>query len=223
MKQTVIRFVAIEIDNIKNVKHGRIEFAETRTGNILGIYGQNGSGKTVVIDCMVLLKSLFSGKKIPSRFYYYINAQSETAHVKYCFEIRTDFGKSYAEYEVELLKNGESSFFISKEKLSVREYTEGRSTRLTPVFDYQKGDKDLFRPRKYYSYFENKKNIESMVALRIAQQATEDFNEEKQKPEVGSFLFSKKAQNVFAQAEDDAKKYSVLAAFCRTMGCMIWQ
>lgn len=206
MKQTVIRFVAIEIDNIKNVKHGRIEFAETRTGNILGIYGQNGSGKTVVIDCMVLLKSLFSGKKIPSRFYYYINAQSETAHVKYCFEIRTDFGKSYAEYEVELLKNGESSFCISKEKLSVREYTEGRSTRLTPVFDYQKGDKDLFRPRKYYSYFENKKNIESMVALRIAQQATEDFNEEKQKPEVGSFLFSKKAQEVFAQAEGDVEK-----------------
>ena len=177
MKQNVIRLVAIEINNIKNVKYGRLELSKSRKGSILGIYGQNGSGKTVVVDCMVLLKCLFSGKKIPSHFYYYINSQSETAQVKYCFEIRTDYGESYAEYEIGLLKNGESSFCINKEKLSVRECVEGKATRLTPVFDYQKGEKELFRLRKYYSYFENKKNMENMVALGIAQQATENYNE----------------------------------------------
>ncbi len=218
MKQNVIRLVAMEIDNIKNVKHGRIELAKSRRGSILGIYGQNGSGKTVIVDCMVLLKSLFSGKRIPPQFYYYINAQSEAAHVKYCFEIRADFGESYAEYEVELLKNGKSSFCVSKEKLSVRESAEGKTTRLTPVFDYQKGEKELFRPRKYYSYFENKKNIESMVALGIAQQATENFNEEKQKPEVGSLLFSKKAQEVFAQAEGDVEKIFRFSSILQNYG-----
>lgn len=148
MKQNVIRLVAIEINNIKNVKYGRLELSKSRKGSILGIYGQNGSGKTVVVDCMVLLKCLFSGKKIPSHFYYYINSQSETAQVKYCFEIRTDYGESYAEYEIGLLKNGESSFCINKEKLSVRECVEGKATRLTPVFDYQKGEKELFRLQK---------------------------------------------------------------------------
>lgn len=218
MKQNVIRLVAMEINHVKNVNHGMLEFSKSRKGSILGIYGQNGSGKTVVVDCMVLLKCLLSGKRIPSDFYYYINAQSTTAHVKYCFEIKTDLGKSYAEYEVEILKNRELSFCISKEKLSVRETVEGKATRLTPVFEYQKGEKELFRPRKYYSYFENKKRMDSMVALGIAQQGTENYNEEKQKPEVGSFLFSKKAQEVFAQAEDDVKSIFFFSSVLQDYG-----
>lgn len=218
MKQNIIRLVAMEIDNVKNVKHGKLELAKSKKGSILGIYGQNGSGKTVVVDCMVLLKCLFSGKKIPSHFYYYINTQSEMAHVKYCFEIDAEFGKSYVEYEVELLKNGEVSFCINKEKLSVKENVEGKVTRLTPVFDYQRGEKELFHPKKFYKYYENKKNMESMVALGIAQQATESFNEEKQKAEVSSFLFSKKAQEVFAKAEDDVGKIYRFSSILQNYG-----
>lgn len=218
MKQSIICLSAIEIDNIKNVKHGRIEMSKSRRGSILGIYGQNGSGKTVVVDCMVLLKCLLSGKKIPSNFFYYINAQSETAHVKYCFEIDSVFGRSYAEYEVELLKNGQFGFCISKEKLSVRELVEGKVTRLTPIFDYQRGEKELFRPQKFYKYYENKKNMESMIALGVAQQATENFNEEKQQAEVGSFLFSKKAQEVFAEAEDEVGKIYRFSSILQNYG-----
>lgn len=218
MKQSIICLSAIEIDNIKNVKHGRIEMSKSRRGSILGIYGQNGSGKTVVVDCMVLLKCLLSGKKIPSNFFYYINAQSETAHVKYCFEIDSVFGRSYAEYEVELLKNGQFGFYISKEKLSVRELVEGKVTRLAPIFDYQRGEKELFRPQKFYKYYENKKNMESMIALGVAQQATENFNEEKQQAEVGSFLFSKKAQEVFAEAEDEVGKIYRFSSILQNYG-----
>ena len=218
MKQNVIRLAALEIDNIKNVKHGKLKFAKGKKGSILGIYGQNGSGKTVVVDCMVLLKCLLSGKKIPSHFYYYINSLSEKAHITYCFEIKSDFGESYAEYAVELLKDRESSFCISKEKLSVRECAERKTTRLTPVFYYQNGEKELFRPQKYYKYFENKKNMESMVALGIAQQATKNFNEEQQKPEVSSFLFSKKAQDVFAQAEGEVGKIFRFSSILQNYG-----
>lgn len=216
MKQNIIRLVTIVIDNVKNVKHGRLDLAKSKKGSILGIYGQNGSGKTVVVDCMVLLKCLFSGKKIPSNFYYYINSQSEMAHVKYCFEVDTDLGKSYVEYEVELLKNGEFSFCISKEKLSVRENIEGKTTRLTPIFDYQRGEKELFHPRKFYRYYEN--NMESMVAFGIAQQATENFNEEKQRTEVSSFLFSKKAQDEFAKAKNDAAKIFRFSSILQNYG-----
>ena len=47
-----------------------------------------------------------------------------------------------------ITKNGENSFCISAERLSVREIQEGKRTRLTPLFEYQKGDKELFRPLK---------------------------------------------------------------------------
>lgn len=216
MTGNVVRLVAMEIKNIKNVKYGKIDMAQRKRGSILGIYGQNGSGKTVVVDCMVLLKCLFSGKRIPAHFFYYINSQSDNAYVKYCFEIRTDAGESYAEYEVELSKNGEHSFCVSGEKLSVRNYEEGKRTKLTPVFDYRKEEKEIFRPLKYQNYFE--KNMESMVALGIARQITEDYNEEKQRPDVGSFLFSRKAQDIFAKAKGDAEKIFGVSSLLQSFG-----
>ena len=57
--QQIVRLTRLTIDNIKNVQHGELEFAQgDNKGGVLGIYGQNGSGKTVVIDCVVLLLSL---------------------------------------------------------------------------------------------------------------------------------------------------------------------
>ena len=75
----VIRLLGMEINNIKNVIHGEIEMPQNKKGSILGIYGANGSGKTVVVDCMVLLKYLLSGRQIPANFYYYINEASGTS------------------------------------------------------------------------------------------------------------------------------------------------
>ena len=43
----VIRLLGMEINNIKNVIHGEIEMPQNKKGSILGIYGANGSGKTV--------------------------------------------------------------------------------------------------------------------------------------------------------------------------------
>lgn len=204
--KNVVRLVSMEISNIKNVTYGKIDFSKGRKGSILGIYGQNGSGKTVVVDCMVLLKSLFSGKKISPQFYHYINLKSGTASVKYCFEMKSQSEESYAEYEIELLKTEEPYFCISKEKLSVRNYVEGKTTKLTPVFEYRRGGKELFRPLKYSAYFEKKKNMDNMIALGIARQMTEGRNEEKQRAAVGSFLFSLKAQETFSNTEGEIQK-----------------
>lgn len=37
----IIRLSMLEIENIKNVQYGKIEFARGRKGSILGIYGLN--------------------------------------------------------------------------------------------------------------------------------------------------------------------------------------
>lgn len=203
----IIRLLKIEINNMKNVNHGEIEIPQNKKGSILGIYGQNGSGKTVVVDCMVLLKHLLSGRQIPSHFYYYINELSSMANVKYCFEIKLDEKQYLVEYEIELQKNGEKSFCIRREKFSQREVAKGK--RLTPVFDYQRGRKELFRPLKLYECFS--KNMQDVIALGIAQQATQNFNEEKGVPEVSSFLFSKKAQEVFEKAQEEAAQIYFLS------------
>ena len=203
----IIRLLEIEINNIKNVRHGKIEMPKNKKGSILGIYGANGSGKTVVVDCMVLLKSLLSGRQVPSDFYYYINEASDTSNVKYRFEIQIEEKGYLVEYEVELQKNDKKNFCISKEKFSQREMTEGK--RLTAIFDYQKGRTELFRPLKLYERLS--KDIQNVIALGVAEMSTQNFNEEKGVPEVGSFLFSKKAQEVFERAEGEALLLSLLS------------
>lgn len=70
--ETLIRIEEIKINGIKNVLHGEISFNEyvnIQKGNfnelksILGIYGQNGSGKTTVLETTKLLKNLLIGRK----------------------------------------------------------------------------------------------------------------------------------------------------------------
>lgn len=214
MTQQSIRLISLEIENIKNVSYGKLDITNSPRGSILGIYGQNGSGKTVVVDCMVLLKCLLSGRRIPAHFFHYMNALSKTSRVTYGFSLQTNTGELFAEYGVELSKNKENSFCLSGERLRMRE--NGNRSRLTPLFDYQKGQAELFRPVKYFSQFE--KDMNSMIALGIAQQTTESFNEEEQIPEVGSFLFSRKAQEVFEKAEGDARKIFSLTHILQNYG-----
>ena len=160
------------------------------------------------MDCMVLLKCLLSGRRIPSHFYHYINALSKSSHVTYEFEIRTGEDAMFVQYEVELTKNGENNFCLSGEKTQHEEIKRGRKDTSDGGFRLSEREKELFRPLKYYSAFE--RDMESMVALGVAQQTAENFNEEKQISEIGSFLFSKKAQEVFGKAQGEAGKIFAL-------------
>ena len=62
MESRIIKLKGLELENFKNVKYGKIDFKEDKTNgeisNILGIYGQNGSGKTSVINALYLLKMI---------------------------------------------------------------------------------------------------------------------------------------------------------------------
>jgi len=63
----VIRARKIELSNIKNVHLGSIEFRDSDFGScIAGIYGQNGSGKTAVVDAFSCLKLLMCGRSLPA-------------------------------------------------------------------------------------------------------------------------------------------------------------
>ena len=63
MNNSLIRIVNITLSNIKNVADGSISLNEinddTLGASIVGIYGQNGSGKTALIWALSLLKMLF--------------------------------------------------------------------------------------------------------------------------------------------------------------------
>lgn len=109
MKNAVVRIKSISINEFKNVKHGYLDLENTRKpyrASILGLYGQNGSGKTALIDALSLLKFALSGQQVPAKLADYINVDAEYAKLKFEFKVNnTDTDACYtAIYEFCLRK-----------------------------------------------------------------------------------------------------------------------
>lgn len=63
MGRPIARLSSLQLTNIKNVKKGTIYMPNTVNkilsadkAEILGIYGQNGSGKTAIVDALYFLQ-----------------------------------------------------------------------------------------------------------------------------------------------------------------------
>ena len=88
MDNALVRIMGIRITNLKNVSSGEISNdQENSNANMLGLFGQNGSGKTVLIDALEILKYVLSGKSVPSRYVDYISVDTEYAHLTFEFLI----------------------------------------------------------------------------------------------------------------------------------------
>ena len=91
MVDRIVRIESITIENFKNITQGTLDFENRRKeykASVLGLYGQNGSGKTALIDAIQLLKFALCGKVIPKKYADYINVDAEYATLKYEFVVR---------------------------------------------------------------------------------------------------------------------------------------
>lgn len=105
MHDTIVRLESISIENFKNVKNGQLSFVNNRkpfSASILGLYGQNGSGKTALIDAIELLQLALSGQPIPVKFADYINVEAEFASLHYEFSVLEKDAKYQAFYKFNL-------------------------------------------------------------------------------------------------------------------------
>ena len=119
------RIEKIEIENFKNVKYGQVVLKNNRKdykASILGIYGQNGSGKTALIDAIKLLKLAFCGQVIPPQFADYIHVEAEYAKLKF------DISMKIPEKELEYLVNYE--FKIRKILSTQQNFSEAESYKV---------------------------------------------------------------------------------------------
>ena len=89
-----IRIQKIELNNFKCVSHGEIEIKRSRKSNsqgvssdILGIYGQNGSGKSAVIEALTILKRAMSGDPVSPRYSECIASGAEYATLAFTFDL----------------------------------------------------------------------------------------------------------------------------------------
>lgn len=196
MKNAVVRIKSIEINEFKNVKYGYLDLENTRKpyrASILGLYGQNGSGKTALIDALSLLKIALSGQQVPAKLADFINVDSEYAKLKFEFKVcNTDTDACYtAFYEFCLRKvlddmeqNIEdnttslekSKAVIFDEVLSYGYECTGTKKKLQPIIDTKDGD--VFGPKtKYEALVGKSRTIETdlLVAKKLMATTSRTF------------------------------------------------
>lgn len=112
MKSQSVRIVNISLENFKNIKKGSVSLENNRKSyraSVLGVYGQNGSGKTALIDAIALLKHVLCGQQIPNRFADFINVDAATAKLSFQFKINSSEEMFNVWYEFKLQKASEDS------------------------------------------------------------------------------------------------------------------
>ena len=201
------RLSKIELRNFKNTEYGIVEmpsFANkeyfSRNADILGIYGQNGSGKTAVVECISILKNLLEGKTLPANVKNYIAQTSETCQLRIWFTVEFNGEKSLLEYKVELGEISKEQTGIITEELFASEYSGKSFKRKKLIIGYSsKKGKSFVTPDKLYKdlvKLREESSVDMMVARRITQR------------EGVSFIFGDDMNRVFELSKDVLDVYS---------------
>ena len=123
----LVRIIKTALYNFKNVGFGEICYGNYNLVNkegvigkkdIIGIYGQNGSGKTAMVEAMAILKCILSGEEILYSLYGGLLSEEENTKIETTFYIRYGEDKYKALYEVVLYADhNEKKICILSEKL----------------------------------------------------------------------------------------------------------
>lgn len=209
MTEFVVRLSSLTLNNIKNVKNGTIfmPLADNRTmtpggGEILGIYGQNGSGKTAVVDTLFFLQRIMIGHELDQEMIDYIDVDASNAEVNAEFKICGDDILFEVGYHVCLTKN-DNRISIEREFLNCAISQGGKRTNKSIFMDYQQADTDsIFKPRKRLDELTGK-DKEIKMDLIVARKMAEKSN--------CSYIFGESSREIFCKEYDNGfKNYAVI-------------
>lgn len=194
MDDYIVRLEGVTIQNFKNVVKGELSLFNNRKNfksSILGLYGQNGSGKTALIDAIELLQLALRGMSIPIKFADCINVESEYAEFSYAFSICGKHEKYKAIYAFKIMgeksgveqnttikSGGETQYktIITDEILSYSYDNNHTKIRMSNLIDTN--SKKVFSPAiKYGCLIGNNKeiNMSLMVDKKVALRESRSF------------------------------------------------
>lgn len=125
----MVRIVQIALHDFKNIAFGEIAFTKSKPGSafvpgadVIGIYGQNGSGKTSVIEAIDLVKTLMTGAAYDGQKvldYFYPGKDSFSIDIEFNIDTADELFLTF--YTVTFSRRA-ASVWISHEKMAVKQF-----------------------------------------------------------------------------------------------------
>ena len=180
-----IRIDNIEINNFKNVKHGVIDLtSKKQTASVLALYGQNGSGKTALIESIEILKNAISGRKLPAYASALVNLDSDHSTFTFKFSITDNLDVTYLIYKFSIKRETFETIELTDkitytaifdEVVSISKYSNGKSVSpLKPLIDTTNGEP--FGPQtKYRALIGKDLDTDVIVAKKLAYKSGTSF------------------------------------------------
>lgn len=209
MKRPIVRLSSLQLTNIKNVKKGTIYMPNTVNkilsadkAEILGIYGQNGSGKTAIVDALFFLQKVMIGADLDQSLEDYMDMDSDTAEIFADFNLFMNGIVFEIGYRLSLSRE-EKVVVISRETLSCAKNENGIRTNKTVFMDYQRDQTNtIFKPQKRLDeILEENKNIKT--DLIVARKMAEKSN--------CSYIFGESSRDIFCREyKNGFQQFSVI-------------
>lgn len=209
MGHPIVRLTSVSLTNFKNVRHGEVQLRHTEghPADILALYGQNGSGKTSLINALWILKSCLTGNSLSRRAQTFISYGCSSATIAFGLTVMGSSKRYRVVYEVTLSRrdsNGSTGasgpenippVYISREVLKIAMANGSSSARLRTVMDTGRGDTfgpDTIR-RKFIG--DSKDTLfDIAVAKRVSQR------------ESRSFVFSEEFKEIWASDQQRVRQ-----------------
>ena len=178
-----VKIREIKVVNFKNTKYGELQFPRvSNPGNkdVLGVYGQNGSGKTAIIDAMELVQKLMIGESLLDDAEHYIMVNQNHMQVAVSFDMSYKMVEYIINYEL-TIKKEEDECVIGSEEISYKKKTEGEISRKKILFKYADSKKKPLTPKikvdklSKYSFNDVRNKINIMVINELIRKERKSY------------------------------------------------
>jgi AAA15 family ATPase/GTPase len=205
---SIVRIKSVILKNIKNVKFGEFNtnssFEMLSKADIVGFYGQNGSGKTAVVNAFNLLKILLLSQSLPDIKDYLLSYGEDTLRIEIDFIAKNEYGKFTIKYECDLV-NGEELIEGETKRLKVvnesLKYKENESRRRFKELISKKNNEILLRMNPI-----NSTEVDTRVGVLAALKYSED--------KATSFVFRPELIKLYNKFFNDIE--------CKLMENLVW-